>query len=95
MENSGKLLSKVSTVFIILIALIPMKKFKLLLKELAPRLSAHNDNINLNPELFQRVKTVWDNQANLNLNKEQSKILENLYKNFVRSGANLSEEKKN
>lgn len=94
MENSGKLLSKVSTVFYNLNSANTNEEIQAIAKELAPRLSAHNDNINLNPELFQRVKTVWDNQANLNLNKEQSKILENLYKNFVRSGANLSEENK-
>lgn len=94
MENSGKLLSKVSTVFYNLNSANTNEEIQTIAKELAPRLSAHNDNINLNPELFQRVKAVWDNQANLNLNKEQSKILENLYKNFVRSGANLSEENK-
>lgn len=94
MENSGKLLSKVSTVFYNLNSANTNEEIQAIAKELAPRLSAHNDNINLNPELFQRVKAVWDNQANLNLNKEQSKILENLYKNFVRSGANLSEENK-
>ncbi len=94
MENSGKLLSKVSTVFYNLNSANTNEEIQAIAKELAPKLSAHNDNINLNPELFQRVKTVWDNQANLNLNKEQSKILENLYKNFVRSGANLSEENK-
>lgn len=94
MENSGKLLSKVSTVFYNLNSANTNEEIQAIAKELAPRISAHNDNINLNPELFQRVKAVWDNQANLNLNKEQSKILENLYKNFVRSGANLSEENK-
>ena len=87
-------MSKVSTVFYNLNSANTNEEIQAIAKELAPRLSAHNDNINLNPELFQRVKTVWDNQANLNLNKEQNKILENLYKNFVRSGANLSEENK-
>ena len=94
MENSGKLLSKVSTVFYNLNSANTNEEIQAIAKELAPRMSAHNDNINLNPELFKRVKAVWDNQANLNLNNEQSKILENLYKNFVRSGANLSEVNK-
>ena len=94
MENSGKLLSKVSTVFYNLNSANTNEEIQAIAKELAPRMSAHNDNINLNPELFKRVKAVWDNQANLNLNNEQSKILENLYKNFVRSGANLSEANK-
>jgi peptidyl-dipeptidase Dcp len=94
MENSGKLLSRVSTVFYNLNSANTNEEIQSIAKELAPKLSAHNDNINLNDALFKRVKAVWDNQINFKLNKEQAKILENLYKNFVRSGANLSEENK-
>lgn len=94
MENSGKLLSKVSTVFYNLNSANTNEEIQAIAKELAPKLSAHNDNIYLNDALFKRVKTIWDNQKNFKLNKEQAKILENLYKNFVRSGANLTEENK-
>lgn len=94
MENSGKLLSRVSTVFYNLNSANTNEEIQSIAKELAPKLSAHNDNIYLNDALFKRVKAVWDNQTNFKLNKEQSKILENLYKSFVRSGANLSEENK-
>jgi peptidyl-dipeptidase Dcp len=94
MENSGKLLSRVSTVFYNLNSANTNEEIQSIAKELAPKLSAHNDNINLNDALFKKVKAVWDNQKNFKLNKEQAKILENLYKNFVRSGANLSEENK-
>lgn len=94
MENSGKLLSKVSTVFYNLNSANTNEEIQSIAKELAPKLSAHNDNINLNEVLFKRVKSIWDDQKNLKLNKEQSKILENIYKNFIRSGANLSEESK-
>jgi len=94
MENSGKLLSRVSTVFYNLNSANTNEEIQSIAKELAPKLSAHNDNINLNDALLKKVKAVWDNQKNFKLNKEQAKILENLYKNFVRSGANLSEENK-
>jgi peptidyl-dipeptidase Dcp len=94
MENSGKLLSKVSTVFYNLNSANTNEEIQSIAKELAPKLSTHNDNINLNEVLFKRVKSIWDDQKNLKLNKEQSKILENIYKNFIRSGANLSEESK-
>lgn len=94
MENSGKLLARVNTVFSNLNSANTNEEIQAIAKELAPKLSAHNDNIYLNDALFKRVKTVWDNQKNIKLNKEQAKILENLYKNFVRSGANLSEENK-
>jgi peptidyl-dipeptidase Dcp len=62
-------------------------------EEISPKLSAHGDNINLNPDLFQRVKTVYDNKDKENLNKEQLRLLEETYKNFVRGGANLPAEK--
>ena len=94
MENSGKLLARVSTVFYNMNSANTNEEIQTIAKELAPKLSAHNDNIYLNEALFKRVKVVWDNQKNFKLNKEQAKILENLYKNFVRSGANLSEENK-
>jgi peptidyl-dipeptidase Dcp len=94
MENSGKLLSKVSTVFYNLNSANTNEEIQTIAKELAPKLSAHNDNIYLNDALFKKIKSVWDNQKNFKLNKEQAKILENLYKNFIRSGANLSEVNK-
>ena len=94
MENSGKLLARVSTVFYNMNSANTNEEIQVIAKELAPKLSAHNDNIYLNDALFQKVKTIWDNQKNFKLNKEQAKILENLYKSFVRSGANLSEENK-
>jgi peptidyl-dipeptidase Dcp len=94
MENSGKLLARVSTVFYNMNSANTNEEIQAIAKELAPKLSAHNDNIYLNDALFQKVKTIWDNQKNFKLNKEQAKILENLYKSFVRSGANLSEENK-
>ncbi len=91
MENSGKLLARVSTVFNNLNSANTNEGIQTIAKELAPKFAAHSDNIYLNEALFQRVKYVWDNQKKENLNLEQAKILENLYKNFVRSGANLSE----
>ena len=94
-ENSGKLLSKVNTVFYNLNSANTNQEIQAIAKELALKLAAHNDDIYLNEHLFKKVKTVWGNQKNLKLNKEQTKILENLYKNFVRSGANLSDENKN
>ena len=94
MENSGKLLARVSIVFYNLNSANTNEEIQGIAKELAPRLSTHNDNIYLNDALFKRVKSVWDNQKNFKLNKEQAKILENRYKSFVRSGANLSQTDK-
>ena len=58
MENSGKLLARVSTVFYNMNSANTNEEIQAIAKELAPKLSAHNDNIYLNDALFQKVKTI-------------------------------------
>lgn len=58
--------------------------------EISPKLAAFSDEIRLNPELFKKIKSVYENQAEFKLNDEQKYLLENLYKSFVRNGANLN-----
>ena len=60
--------------------------------ELAPKVSAFQDEMLLNKTLFERIKTVYDNRANEQLNDEELFLLENVYKNFVRNGALLQPE---
>lgn len=90
MENAGELLSNVNIVFSNLNGANTNDELQKIAKEVSANLAAHNDNIYLNEKLFARIKTVWDKRESLNLNLEQAKILENLHKAFVRSGANLS-----
>ncbi|RZK11924.1 MAG: M3 family peptidase [Flavobacterium sp.] len=94
MENAGELLSEVNRVFGNYNSANTNDELQAIAKETAPVLSAHGDNIALNQKLFTRVKTIWDKRESLNLNLEQAKLLENRYKYFVRSGANLSEADK-
>ncbi len=91
MDQSGKLLSKVSIAFGGLNSANTTPEMQALSREMSPLLSAHRDDISLNPRLFERVKQVYENRAKFNLNKEQTKLLEERYKSFVRNGANLSE----
>ncbi|WP_099465514.1 MULTISPECIES: M3 family metallopeptidase [Parabacteroides] len=93
LDQSGKLLRKVSAVFFGQNSVNTNDEMQALNKELSPLLSKHDDDINLNPALFARVKAVYDNQANLNLDKEQTKLLDEIYKDFVRGGANLDADK--
>lgn len=93
-DNSGLLLNQVSAVFNNLNSAHTNDSIQALAKELAPRLSAHQDNISLNPKLFARVKAVWDSRDGAGLNEEQERLLEISYKKFVRSGANLSDADK-
>jgi len=94
MENSGELLSNVNVVFSNFNSANTNKEIQNIAKETAPNLSAHRDNIYLNEKLFARVKALWDKKETLGLNLEQAKILDNSYKDFVRSGANLSDSDK-
>ncbi|MFD1164241.1 M3 family metallopeptidase [Sphingobacterium daejeonense] len=94
LENSGQLLNKVSTVFYNLNSANTNDTIQAIAKDLAPVLSAHRDEINLNPELFKRVKAVYDQKENAGLDAEDLKLLEETYKGFVRSGANLKEADK-
>lgn len=94
MDTSGALLDKVTSVFYPLSSANTNDSIQTIAKEVAPKLSAHSDNITLNPQLFARVKEVWDKKDQLNLDEEQQMLLEDTYKSFVRSGANLSEANK-
>ena len=63
-------------------------------QELYPKLSAHYDEIGLDPRYWERVKIVYENKDKFNLNEEQTFLLENTYKGFIRSGAALPEDQK-
>lgn len=89
LDQSGPLLKKVSSVFYGLNSANTSDEMQALSKELSPLLSAHDDDISLNPGLFVRVKEVYDRREVFGLDKEQNKLLEETYKNFVRGGANL------
>jgi peptidyl-dipeptidase Dcp len=58
-------------------------------------LSEFGNDVRLNPDLFARVKEVYEQREKLNLNPEQTTLLDKKYKSFSRNGANLPEDKKN
>ena len=88
-DYSGELMRKVSSVFYNYNSSNTNEEIQSIAKEIAPKLSAHYDNINLNPELFARVKAVYNNRQELKLNGEQMMLLDDTYKGFVRGGADL------
>jgi len=94
LDNTGILLRKVSNVFDVLNGSLTNEKMQAIAKEAAPLRSKHEDDIKLNEKLFQRIKPVYDQKDSLSLNSEQSMLLEKYYKEFVRGGANLNEQKK-
>ncbi len=94
LDYSGSLIHRVNMVFSNLKEAVTNDSLQEIARNVAPMLSQHRDAINLNEQLFARVKSVYDKKSSLNLNKEQSRLLEETYKRFVRGGANLSAEKK-
>lgn len=91
-DRSGELLTKVSSVFFAQTSANTNDSLQNIEVEISPKLAAFNDEIRLNPDLFKRIKSVYDNQAKFNLNSEQKFLLDNLYKSFVRNGANLNKQ---
>jgi len=94
LEKSGKLLSKVNRVFGCLNGANTNEELQEISKKTAPMLTKHYDDINLNEKLFSRIKTIYEDRENLNLSEEQMTVLDNYYKGFVRSGADLNDEDK-
>jgi peptidyl-dipeptidase Dcp len=94
MEFSGDFLSKVSSVFFNLQSADTNDDLNKIAQEITPQLTEHNDNIYLNDKLFVRVKAIFDKKATLGLNPEQDRVLEKIYKRFIRSGAALNEKQK-
>ena len=91
---AGELLSRVRTVFGAFNSVNISDELQELARELSPKLSAHYDEISLDPRYFERYKTVYENKENFDLNDEQLFLLESGYKGFVQSGAALPEDKK-
>jgi len=92
--RSVELLDQTSNIFFGLNSANTNDELKKIAQEISPKLSAHRDEISLNPILFKKVKFVYENKANFKLTEEQVFLLENLYKDFIRSGADLADDKK-
>ncbi len=92
-DMRGELLRKINPVFFGITSIANNDQLQQIARELSPMRSKHNDDISLNPLLFEKIKYVYDNKGKLNLNTEQNRLLENTYKSFVRNGALLSAEK--
>ncbi len=92
MEKSGRLLERTSSVFYNLTSAHTNDKIQEIQKEMAPKLAAHSDNILLNGDLYERVKTLYDKRDELDLTKAEKKLLEDTHREFVRAGAQLSQD---
>ncbi|EJX04995.1 peptidyl-dipeptidase Dcp [gut metagenome] len=92
LDNSSPILDRVSGVFYNLTSADTNDELTALSIKLAPVISEHSDNILLNSQLFAKVKAVYEDKDSTQLTREQRRLLENTYKDFIRAGANLSQE---
>ncbi len=89
LEATGQLLTKVGGVFFNMTESMSTEKLQGIAQDVAPMLAAHGDDIALNPELFKRMKAVYDQRTSLKLTPEQQIVLARTYRDMVRGGAML------
>ncbi len=91
LEKSGRMLGRVARVFFALTGSNTTDRLDEINTEMSPRLSAHSDSITLNPALFARVNTVYDNRAAMTMTREDAKLLDETYNQMVHAGALLTD----
>ena len=92
MAESGELLGRVTGVFYVLNNCVTSPEMQQIALNISPKLTALSNDVSLNPELFARVKAVYEQRESLTLDQEDKMLLEETYKGFARSGALLEGE---
>lgn len=94
LEYSGSLVNKVGSIFYNLLEADATDELQDIAEKVSPLQTEYSMYISLNDKLFERIKTVYNQRNSLDLEPDQMKLLEDTYKSFERSGANLSPENK-
>ncbi|MAV58841.1 MAG: peptidase M3 [Candidatus Marinimicrobia bacterium] len=94
LEKSGELLDSITTTYFHLFGSESDSEFQKLANEISPMLAKLENDINLNTELFEKVEFVYENHYS-DMNADDKKLTEIIYKDFVRNGSKLNEDKKN
>jgi peptidyl-dipeptidase Dcp len=94
LENAGMLLNRITPILFNLNSSDTTAELQDAAREVSPVLTAFSNDISLNPELFAKVKSVYERRDSFGLNPEEMILLDRKYKGFVRGGAGLSDEAK-
>jgi peptidyl-dipeptidase Dcp len=94
MEKSGELLGRAARVFWCQTSTDTTETLQAMEQEVNPRFAAHQDAVNLDPELFARIDALYEKRADLGLTDVELRLLEKHHRDFVRHGAKLSPEDK-
>ncbi len=94
LERSGQLLNRVAATFFALSSADTNDAINAIRNEMAPRLAAHTDRMLLDAGLFARVEALYEQRADIGLDDESRRLVEEYYVDFVRAGARLSDAEK-
>lgn len=94
LERAGGKLTRIEYLFFNILEADADEQMQQVSLEVQPKLTEYSNDVSLNPELFARVKAVYDQRESLDLSIEEAMLLEKTYKSFSRNGAALDEEKK-
>lgn len=91
---SGEQLDVVSGIFFNLNSAETNDEIQKIAQEVSPMLTEFSARISQNEALFKKIRQVYENKDQYDLNEEQQMLLNETYKGFVRSGALLSDSDK-
>ncbi len=94
LERSGALLERVSNVFSNLVSSLGTDELQRIELDFAPKLARHASQIALDPALFARIETLYQQRMSLGLADDAMRLLERSRLGFIRSGANLGDAEK-
>ncbi|GAA1395823.1 M3 family metallopeptidase [Luteococcus peritonei] len=94
LERSGRTLNRVAMIFFTKVASDSTEELRELEAELAPRMAAHRDAVDLDPQLFARVAEVHERVDELGLDPESVQLVERTWRGMQLAGAGLEEQAK-
>ena len=94
LENISPILDRVTAVFYHYDSALSTEEFAKMAEEAIPLLNEAANQINLNEDLFNRIKAVYDQRNNMGLTPVQIRVVEKYYREFAEQGAALDPEKK-
>ncbi|TWT91770.1 M3 family metallopeptidase [Stieleria varia] len=94
LEKSSQELDRLESIFYVHASNLNLGPIPDIERVVAPKLSAHADSIFQNQKLFQRIETIYNSDAMKSFDTAQKRLVDDLYKTFVRRGANLNATEK-
>ncbi|MBV4366873.1 peptidyl-dipeptidase Dcp [Erwinia phyllosphaerae] len=94
LEQCGQLLKRVESVFNGMTSANTSDGLQQLDEEMSPKLTALEDDIRLNGQLFARLDSVYQQRESLGLDSESLRLVEVTWQAFQLSGASLNDDQK-